>query len=125
MFKILNDTAAFYNSNNRAISREGTCVYKTQDNKCCAIGRYFTDTHFNAFISSEMTIGVDLLMERFELRGVKMPEELIGIPKKFLRSLQMLHDSSEEWDERGLTVKGHLEKQRLIDQIKTDYFIYN
>lgn len=100
--RILDETAKFYNSNNRAVNENQSCMYKTEDNKRCAIGRLLTDEEIDPIILGHMNgRGVSMIIEENLL-----PERLTCLGIAFLIDLQGLHDVRRYWDESGLTQPG-------------------
>ena len=103
----LEDTIKHYNSTNRGVVIYCGCSYTAG----CAIGRH---------LSKELCEKLD----DCESNGVsntlvfnQLPADLQALGQEFLTLIQKLHDSSEYWDEKGLSSKG-LEKANNIK----DYF---
>jgi len=111
--EIIEETAAFYNLNNRAIDADNDCVYfdKYSQNRC-AVGRCLNPHvdigDYNSGYSA------DALLLKFGYNILK-PEYQITNPHFWL-NLQMFHDNSLFWNEKGLTEEGLKRKNELIKQ---------
>ncbi len=108
----LDDTVAFYNSNNRAVI-EGpettTCVYQSTDNSPgCAIGRHL-DPSVQGLLS-DCTLQVTN-----PLVHVHLPKWMMEMGLYFLVDIQSLHDSEYNWGPNGLTASGR-QKVALIKE---------
>jgi len=117
---LLEDTAKFYNSNNRAVTREGgdavtRCVYyATATSPGCAIGRCM-DRNFVYDGMADISTVINL--------NYPLPSWLLAMDRFFLNSLQGLHDNDHYWNDAGLSIsgnyyynyiKGEIEKRRNI-----------
>lgn len=89
--------------NRRAITENGFCRYKTNDNKSCAIGRFISNKDYKTEIE-----GKSVSCE--EVKKL-IPKELCNLSFEFLRDIQFLHDASKNWHENGLTERG---KHKII-----------
>lgn len=103
---LLEETAAFYNSNNRCTFRLGQCKYYLPEKPWgCAVGRMIP------------------INERIKLIGLgsvewsfaELPESIRVFGKLFLQELQLLHDAGGNWNENGLTKQG---KEKMLSIIK-------
>ena len=95
--EILEETANFYNSNNR-----GEYKYLTSDGKTCAVGRCLIDpkVFMKEYIGS---IDSDYAKEILE---DNLKEEYRGHSNSFWLDLQMFHDNSSLWEENGMSENG-------------------
>jgi len=114
---LLEETAAFYNSNNRAENEKGGCYYTlivNGEERGCAIGRKIADKS---------------LCEKFNLMGGRnyspsvkqvfymIPFELQELGINFLTSIQSLHDIKDNWNLEGLSERG----KKYVEDIKFQY----
>lgn len=92
---LLEHTARFYNSSNRAISEMGRCVYEpTETSPGCAIGKWCPELH-----GLEGEIAVVWRHVRRSWKG-KM------LTWRWLRPSQWLHDGKDYWTDTGLSTRG-------------------
>jgi hypothetical protein len=103
----LMETVNHYNLKNRGMNENGQCCYVGG----CAIGRHLPkelakilDTFGNTSISNT---------EVFNL----LPDNLKALGQSFLQSVQFLHDSSDFWDNTGLTDVGQIRVKLICDTI--------
>lgn len=94
--EIIDETAALYNSTNRAVV-EGKCVLKDNEGNKCAVGRCMMDHYLN---DSTPTTGPTHGFDKF------LKPEYLGHKDMFWVDLQELHDADRYWDEKGLTRTG-------------------
>ena len=90
--RILDDTAKFYNSNNRGLQPNGNCCYITPDGKRCAIGRLVSTEH-----------AVKMQIQNDSITYAALTPELSALGILFLEKLQMFHDTEEVWNDNGLS----------------------
>ena len=120
MTTMLNDTAAFFNSNNRGYDEiEGTCAYivkgKNDTEQCCAIGRLLPDEH-KEFVRNHESCNneqVDQLFRTFEETNLSIPPVFAGIDIDFLCALQSTHDANLFWNNEGITEDGKARVKRI------------
>ena len=97
--EIIDETARFYNSQNRAEATDG-CYYLL-DGRKCAVGRCMKNPQ--ADWSSIVT-------KLFSYCGVRLENELLpeyqGHSMAFWRDVQMLHDAGDNWTDSGLSDQG-------------------
>lgn len=111
----LNETIAFYNSNNRGVGEPGvnkSCVYSaTATSPGCAIGRHIDPDLAKSLDESPTGSGIvnDPVFN-------KMPEKLKELTQPFLCQMQSLHDEENFWNENGLSKLG---EERVKDIKKT------
>lgn len=109
--EFLEDVAAHYNSNNRAILN-GDCVYqKTAKSEGCVIGRA-CPIEIQRILPSSKNVKQDSVWQ-------KLPEELRELGKDFLHQCQCLHDNSCYWNEEGLSDEGKQEVERIKREYST------
>lgn len=109
--EFINETAAHFNLNNRAIRGNDVCVYSHQFNGGCAIGRHLTaelaDNLDANFTSTGSPAGVHAVW-------TYLPAELTALGEGFLAAAQAFHDQPENWNASGLTTGGHLALANII-----------
>lgn len=105
----LEDTIAFYNSDNRGTAPGYTaCVYSaTEKSPGCAIGRHLTPEL--AYRLDNGSTGSGIINEWV---FKEMPEWLKELTQPFLQQIQALHDEENFWNETGLS---NLGKQRVAN----------
>jgi len=99
MLEILDEPAAAYTSETRALDDEGACQYFA-NGRMCAVGRCMTDP--KSFFDAG---DVDDLAENHDFNEVLKPEYR-GFTIEFWSVLQWLHDKSANWDSLGLSPHG-------------------
>lgn len=108
--KLLEETATFYTSENRCLVG-GLCKYWTEDKpNGCAIGRLISDKKLCKELNPLGTVGRDCV---FDI----LPDELKDYGQNFLRELQMLHDTGDNWNETGLSERGKSVREEIKEQI--------
>ncbi len=112
--RLLNETAAFYNSSNRAISGMN-CQYITNDGKRCAIGRIISKKLANSFENNDLPYTCPINNSQL---FTQLPKKLQVLSKEFLLKLQELHDDPECWSDNGINSKG-------IEQVQAIKAIFN
>ena len=100
--KLLDETAAHFNKNNRAYDAEmERCCYSHKVNGGCAIGRK---------IPAELAEKFDFFATNNAVHAPRildnLPPELQELGSDFLSMLQALHDQPDNWDDAGLNSKG-------------------
>lgn len=105
MHKLLQETIEHYNSNNRSSTNNGLCVYIPDGgvkSEGCAIGRKLPKKYKSLIIKEELnTWDVKTLFS-----SLGRPKIFENIPIQFLTEIQLLHDTPEYWNEKGLSKKG-------------------
>ncbi len=101
--KVLNDTVAIYNKNNRSII-DGKCLYFMEGTIGCAVGRLIADKELCKQLDgldNGETTGVGVVFD-------KLPSDVKQLGVDFLKELQNLHDDvyTRYWDDNGLSIKG-------------------
>jgi len=130
--KVINETAAHYNSNNRG--NDGlSCVYDAGDGNRCAVGRCMTPEalekslfvlHSNYAWGSVRNIEANIENHLFQFpEGAKsfldlLREEYQIDDLKFWKDLQQFHDEGSNWDDQGLSERGKKAYKILLDQYK-------
>lgn len=112
--ELLVNTTEYYNSTNRGIDSMGNCQYFTPDGKPCAIGREVKNPKELQQISDNSFLG-SCGVARKSLFN-KLPKRLQKMNKFFLKSIQALHDRSDNWDKNGLSKLGILTYNDIIDE---------
>lgn len=114
--EIIDETAGFYNSNNRGYSvSTQSCVYLDQDGNMCAVGRCLSSPETFMFDKSIVNIH-SILIHRGEDFDDYLKPEYRGHDISFWRDLQYFHDSPSNWNEEGLTEKGKEQYTILLNR---------
>lgn len=128
--EIIEETAAFYNANNRAMEN-GHCMYVDPNGNKCALGRCMIEekaVEANSYKAMSGPMNAIALVNAY-MEAHKIPaetsedsvldslllEEYRGHSVYFWRNLQNLHDNADYWNDQGLTPKGLKAKQDLIE----------
>ncbi len=126
-FKVLQDTCAHYNINNRGtkLTNNNACVYYNASNgNRCAIGRLLSEPQAKYLTSTYkyQDETVRRLITKLDPK-VPMEAEILEVLQQydleFLCQLQRLHDNHKYWDEDGLNDYGEM----FSDEIK--WRLYN
>lgn len=106
--EIIEETVAYYAADpkRRAVTENGGCDYITDDGRMCAFGR----CEINPIQHSQ---GIGARFDNDEQIENVLKPEYRGQDPYFWRSLQALHDESNNWDETGLTKGGQKEVEKL------------
>lgn len=111
---IINETATFYNLNNRAITPYHSCVYLNDDGKKCAVGRCLLSNCAKKI--KGLVVGIySLAQTSFNLEK-SLKKAYRGHSIKFWEDLQFFHDNEMYWDEDGLSLAGQLKKEELLNK---------
>lgn len=103
----LNETVAYYNSQNRGLTKHGACSYVAG----CAIGR-----HCSPELCEQLDGKVDGSVSYFGVFEL-LPDRLQELGQQFLISMQILHDFEHNWDKSGLSEQGH----NSVNEIKKSF----
>jgi hypothetical protein len=110
---VINETANFYNINNRSSDPENTrfdgsspCLYNGPNNTRCAFARCCNEEDIKHLPEGESVQGHMLEYLKPEYKNVTD----VG----FWKSIQHFHDSEMFWNETGLTPEGISERDRLL-----------
>lgn len=112
---LLEETAAHYKLDTRALDLKGRCTYWSEEKQCgCAIGRKLPIGLARALTALHVAKGPKAsdVHEYWEF----FPEDLQQYGKNFLKALQILHDGQENWTEDGLSEKG----RDYVEEIRRD-----
>lgn len=110
MLETLNETAAAYTRNTRAVDPEnGGCRY-FMNGRCCAVGRCMLNPE-----QHENYLGG---VNRFSDLDALLKSEYRGFPIDFWRDLQDLHDWEDNWDENGLTETGKTKVANIKEEFE-------
>ncbi len=104
MQEFLDETVQYYSedTNRRCVSKGGYCYYNPRQagkvgvSQGCAIGRVMSSSQKRYVVNQSVA----------NIEPKYMPKSLINFPKRFLVSMQNLHDLATNWDENGLTERG-------------------
>jgi hypothetical protein len=131
--EIIEETAEFYNSQNRAANVAG-CFYLMYDgsDRKCAVGRCMTESAI--VLHGDTGGGVNHLLDKLveierqkcqddatpidytKLLNTILKEEYQGHDVSFWATLQQFHDRKKYWTETGLSEEGMIVKDNLINQ---------
>ena len=109
--EIIHETIKYYTNDprRRGLDGRGGCLYNTEDNRHCAVGRCFNkkykDKGWHLFGNEG---GLDTLIDENKLSNLDdmlMPRYR-GQSFSFWDKLQKFHDADKNWDENGLTEDG-------------------
>ncbi len=120
--RLLSETAAHYNAENRAYTHGAGCMYETVYGQRCAIGRTMSDEGIaDLRYQGKLSSPVDSIMRMFgdkvfqEQWKPLMTDDNLG----FLRQIQGLHDRTQNWTNTGLSEWGIIAvdniRRRFID----------
>lgn len=123
--EIIDETAAYYNLNNRSIKSDGGnyCLYNGPNGKKCAFARMCADD----IILTEGKNAANMLgwegyhdkkpLNSMGDQGV-LKEEYRGHSMEFYNAIQGLHDLVLNWTENGLSPQGVEVVKRLKERYK-------
>ena len=115
--EIIEETAAFYNSDNRSTwtDEEGdtSCKYLGPDGKRCAFSRCCKDSEEAMEILGKYE---GLAADEIGDREAILKDEYSGHNSFFWVDLQEFHDNEANWDVNGLTANGLINKNALLEQ---------
>ena len=134
--QIIDETVKYYSNDvkRRAVAPDGACVYFTEDNRMCAIGRCLNQKHpFIKEMKSFNIIGdcAELITEldRFDSEDVSedgpystqldkiLRSKYKGHSFKFWQDIQKLHDLDTYWQEDSLSDYG----TQFVKKLKTKH----
>ena len=107
---VLNEACNHFNSTNRSKDEiNGGCFYypPTPSSEGCAVGRLIKDKELCKSLDAMDDTGVEQVFDY-------LPNDVQELGKAFLNSLQLLHDTSRFWNEKGLTEEGVEVKEHII-----------
>lgn len=111
--EILEETAQFYNSENRGYDNElGSCQYLTPCGNRCAVGRCINDDLIEVFQMDNESVSVSPEIW-YKFQG-KFKPEYEGHDADFWKHLQEFHDANYYWDANGLSAQGQIQYNALI-----------
>jgi hypothetical protein len=114
--EIINDTVAYYSedTSRRGLSPNGeSCEYLTGEGKMCAVGRCLLPS---ARKKVEAWVGAVEIAKNLGKRDLDsvLSKKYTGHAEKFWAELQVLHDRSVYWDDKGITKEGELRVGGLL-----------
>ena len=116
--QIIRETAAYYNSSNRASNRTNTnCKYyicKNGEVRECAVGRCLIDS--KSF--KNRSYGATLTWYNDNELNMDLKPEYQGHTVTFWSDLQEFHDGSSYWNKEGLSPAGKERLNELINDYK-------
>ena len=114
-YELAVSTAMFYgvDPEKRAKIEGAGCAYRVGE-KACAIGRFMTDRQ--AYAADALNEGNSETAKA--LPEYLIPEELKEINRNFLTSVQVFHDESMNWDEKGLSEVGRAQFKSLLNEAR-------
>lgn len=115
---IIEETAAFYNLNNRSLTSDGGgCEYRNRDGNMCAVGRCMSETGIAIFGSAAgFATSIHNVLLGQGKGGIDfiLKDEYKGHCIEFWQYLQRLHDNKAYWNAEGLTQLGKNQVQYII-----------
>ena len=100
--QILEETANYYNLNNRGINNSGACVYYDKNTKnMCAVGRCLSNP--KKLIDNNST-AEELFKKVITFKSLKPEYRIDDI--NFWSHLQQFHDTEDFWTKKGLSAFG-------------------
>ncbi len=127
---LLIETALFYNSKNRSMSK-GMCLYESQDGRRCGIGRIMTKKGISLIKGKGQNEEcIDMILEPEPKQNIFLKKwEPLSAHVSFLEHVQCLHDNEDKWNKNGIAKKGikfvefmcdiyELDKDRVLAAIK-------
>lgn len=119
MIEVLNETYFFYMSDpsRRGMDKKGSCLYRTEDGKKCAVGRCMRRP------TIEMSGAADsMYRDRAEHYEIELEDRLkpqyMGLPIRFWSMLQHWHDDQYDWRVLAEKGDGHLLHQGYLEIYK-------
>ena len=85
----------------RAVSKHGSCMYRTPEGLACAVGCLIPDKELAGFNESDLCEAVS------EIRHQCPSLKYLGT--RFLEAIQGVHDSKDNWDADGFNTLGRRE----------------
>ena len=107
--EIIKETAEFYTSKNRGYDKNtGGCVYRTEDNEKCALGRCISFDQIISFASKYVSSIMDIKDEFAEGETLDqyLKPEYRGHKLGFWADIQTLHDEECNWTKEGISESG-------------------
>ncbi len=116
--QIIQETALYYNSKNRAIESDGiSCTYLANDGRKCAVGRVLSPEGLEFADNFGEGKNAYNLIDAWNDEGLSLDElfeeSYNGHEGYFWNDLQTFHDSAHNWNEMGLTEIG----QNLFNEL--------
>ena len=117
-FEVLEDTINYYSVdpvNRRSSFNNKTFYYKNGNS--CAVGRYIIDV--KNFIKINEIYNTDPVKSLFESFGFDILKNEVSdlVDIKFWNLIQSLHDTSDYWNDNGLSELGLEKKENIINHI--------
>ena len=126
--QFLNDTVYYYGSkpNRRAVVGEEWCrtpKYRTEDGRCCAIGRYIPE-HLQPKRLSGSVKNLYLGVRKQVMIEHYLPTHIYLLGLNFLTAISVLHDNDFYWNKIGLTYSGQQYYNKIIERFCSDFIEY-
>lgn len=115
--EIIQETVDYYSADpntRRAKNEHGDCVYINSCDQMCAVGRCMVNPRLAEGIMASYQDMVSNLNTRGHQQVFKPEYE--GHPAEFWQTLQNLHDFNFYWTDNGLSERGKIKVQDLIDK---------
>ena len=125
MQELLIETVLFYDSGNRSMIENGFCVYKSEGERRCAVGRILTDEAIERILLDERNTGFNASEVVRSYGPLAFLEKWRPIAEStegmdFLGSLQNLHDGANNWNEKGISLNGEDRVRHIVKQLDLD-----
>lgn len=109
--ELVKNTIEYYTDDpsRRGIDDNGSCVYKTKDEKKCAVGRWIDEDKCKEYnieierLEGDVGILCNILNKRFSLNLEDiLIDDVKDIPQELWMDLQMYHDTQIYWKDEKL-----------------------
>jgi len=122
--EIINNIANHYNLDNRSVSivrnTPELCLYTDHKDDHCGVGRYFKEEYKTTTFNGNGEAINSLAIEQSGKGELDfyLISEAQGYPLDFWEDIQNFHDRVEFWNLEGLSNKGKIYKQNLLEKYK-------
>jgi hypothetical protein len=124
MIAVLDNTAEFFNSDNRSFYHgTGDCAFFDDNGNRCALGRLTTiekakELEYSNLLEDSKPITLECLLKKH----LVPPFDIL--PFEFLDTLRDLHDDSNNWNSEGLSEAGKLAYKSILLAIENNAYPY-
>ena len=114
--ELIEETANYYNLNNRGFEEGIGCQYLTPNGKMCAVGRCILKKKLPDFQKKHDGESIYSIVEIYDTNDFKalLKVKYRNIPDELWDDLQSFHDNSANWTNTGLSPRGKNVKAELI-----------
>lgn len=114
----LDEVKDHFNSSNRAAEITNGCQYQTEDGRGCAIGFKIEDKE----LCKKLDTVADITSVSNKIVFDLLPLSLQEYGQLFLSHLQDLHDTSQYWNQDGLSERGKVFYNKIKLRIENNEF---